>query len=498
MMCEYMHAMGNSMGGIADYWDLIRSKPNLIGGYIWDMIDQGLLKTTDDGKEYYAYGGDFGDNPHNENFCLNGVFAPDRTPNPHAWEAKYVFQPAEFTLLSAADFTVRIKSRLSHTTLEQYDGQWALYEDGRQIQSGKFERLTTPAGESSVVTIPVKKVKFNDSKEYWLRVSLHEAGDRLWCSRGAEVAKERLLLRERKTATSDYKSTSKSKIAIERNSDNYTVSNSNFSAQISTENGFLTSYIVNSQEIIKSPLTPNFIRPSIDNDLRSDSQAYMTKSRGFWEPVVDALVVKSIVATPSSDSCAANVAIVYADIEGINSLTIDYTIFSDGMITVALNADVAATTPDLIRFGMTMGVPSTLVSTSYYGYGPYENYPDRLGAVEMGEYSLATDKVFFNYIQPQENGNHTGCQWLNLKEKLSSKGGLKVVGTPEFAFSVWPYTAENIDKAVHTHELKDAGYYTLNIDLTQAAVGGTLSAIIPKYELKPGKYSHSFMFGYSK
>ncbi|MFR9554351.1 MAG: glycoside hydrolase family 2 TIM barrel-domain containing protein, partial [Rikenellaceae bacterium] len=157
MMCEYMHAMGNSMGGLSDYWEAIRSRPNLIGGFIWDLKDQGLEKIAPNGEMFYAYGGDFGDYPNDKHFCMNGVFTSDRKPNPHAWEAKYLFQPATFSL---ADGGVRIESRLSHSNLSQYDLKWSLFEDGKEIESGDMEAQNISAGDSNVIELPLEKIKY--------------------------------------------------------------------------------------------------------------------------------------------------------------------------------------------------------------------------------------------------------------------------------------------------------------------------------------------------
>ena len=180
IMCEYLHAMGNSIGGLGEFWDEIRARPNLMGGYIWDMIDQGLEKTdVATGQKFYAYGGDFGDIPNDANFCLNGVFASGTTPNPHPWEAKYVFQPVVFEAIDIENGIVLIRNRYNFTNLNTYEIKWTVSENGKEIQSGTLNGIDIAANSSSTVKIPFKNIKYNTQNEYWVTLSLHEKTDKL-------------------------------------------------------------------------------------------------------------------------------------------------------------------------------------------------------------------------------------------------------------------------------------------------------------------------------
>ncbi|MFR9645244.1 MAG: glycoside hydrolase family 2 TIM barrel-domain containing protein [Rikenellaceae bacterium] len=490
IMCEYMHAMGNSMGGLSDYWSEIRERKNLIGGYIWDMIDQGLEKQNESGETFYAYGGDFGDMPNDRNFCINGVFAPDRSPNPHAWEAKYVFQPAEFSLVG--EHEVRIYNRLSHTSLAQYDARWELYEDGRKIEGGSLGQLNIAAGDFEVVKIPYRRTKFNPACEYWVRVSLHEAEDRLWCKAGFEVAKERMLLKAKSAECTPYKSTSKLQLTVSESDSDVTLSTRDFAAVVSKQSGYLTSYKTKGTELLHSPLMPNFTRPTIDNDIRGASSKYMTPCRKFWGGYLSSLNVENVECKHNTES--ATVSVTYRKQKGVE-FSVDYTIFCDGAVRVAMAMDSAESTPDMIRFGVTMGLPLRYDRTTYYGLGDHESYIDRKSGAEVGEYSIATDDLYYNYVFPQESGNRMGTRWMTMASRSNK---LKFTGVPEFAFSAWRYTAEAIQKARHPYELEEAGFYTVNIDLEQAALAGTLSKILPHYELKAGERKFEFMFGITK
>ncbi len=496
IMCEYMHAMGNSMGGLGDYWDEIRARKDLIGGYIWDMIDQGLLTTTESGEEYYAFGGDFGDKPNDENFCINGVFASDRTPNPHAWEAKYVFQPAEITLLSAEPCKVSILNRLSHTSLAQYDARWEIFENGKMIQSGALPTLQIAAGDTEQVNIPYKAIKYKSDADYWLRVSLHEKEDKFWCEKGHEVAYEKMLLKAKETSDKPYASTSKESISNTADESNITVSTKAIEVVVSKANGQMTSYKSGGVELLSAPLMPNLTRPTIDNDVRGASSGYMGKNRTFWSNFASSLEVHSLDVTESDDHKSVEIKVSYKPISN-STLAITYTIYSDGMVDVAMDLDAASAARDMVRFGMQMGIPESYATTTFYGRGPFENYIDRKRAAKVGEYTMPTADIFYNYVQPQENGNRSDVEWIKMSRD-DKKATLKVVGEPTLNFSAWLYTAADLQVAKHPYELTRNDYYTLNIDQQQAALAGTLSTILPHYEMKAGKRSFSFMFGVTK
>lgn len=493
IMCEYLHAMGNSIGGLHDYWTEIRKRPNLMGGFIWDMIDQGILKTDEKtGKQFFAYGGDFGDIPNDENFCLNGIFASDRTPNPHAWECKHEFQPVVFESFDALSGKVRIFNRFNFTNLNKYDIQWQISENGNPIQSGLLPGQDIAAGDAATVSIPFKPISFKPSSEYWLRLSLHEKADLAWCKKGFELAKDQLLMKPSKPSE-EYVSTSFDKLSVNETKDGIEISGKVFSAIVNKVNGQLTSYMFNGAEQILSPLKPNFTRPAIDNDLRGRNMKYVSNSKQVWGKLLDVLQTEPLIIERKGETSIK--VIVKQSTNGI-TLNTNYTIYSDGKIGVELILNADKTLPDLIRFGMTMGVPGSYSNTTYYGNGPWETYSDRKLSAEVDEYQFKTDDLFYNYTQPQETANRTDTRWFNLfSESGKKKLGLSFIAAPTFSFSVWPYSAENIDHAKHTYELISQGFYTVNIDAAQAPVGGTLEQWLPQYLLKPGMYSLQFMFG---
>jgi beta-galactosidase len=482
VMCEYLHAMGNSIGTLGEFWDHIRQTPNAIGGFIWDMIDQGLEKTDEaTGQTFYAYGGDFGDLPNDANFCLNGVFASNRTPNPHAWECRYIFQPVAFE--DAGNGKVKITNRFSFTNLKEYEIRWTLNENGMELQSGALAPQDIPAGGSAVIDAPFLTVERKVDAEYWLNLTMHETADRLWCKKGFEIAHEQIQLQEREAPATTV-ATSTEPLSTSQTDDQILVKGAGFSVAVSKTDGKLVSYQINGTELLAAPLGPNFRRPLMDNDMRFRA---MWKHQKMWIDLHKTIRTDS-VEMESADDGAVEIRVKQSD----KQLTLEtlYTVHSDGALAVKLDLKADKSLPELIRFGMTMGVPANLTETTYYGRGPWESYSDRKRSAKVNEYTFKTDDMFTNYAMPQENGNRTDTRWLKLTDVKSS--GLQITGAPLFGFSVWPYSIDNIDKAKHPYDLQPQDFYTLNIDLRQTGVGGMKARPFPHQSLPAGDYSFEF------
>jgi beta-galactosidase len=230
--------MGNSLGNFQEYWDLMHAYPNLIGGYIWDWIDQGLLMKDENGKEFYAYGGDHSDEANDNNFCMNGVIASNRTPKPQTWEAKYVMQPIQFSAANLEKYQVRLLSRFNFSNVNEFDLYWTLNEDGTEIQSGKVDGFSLNPADAKVLSIPVKAFSAKANAEYWLRLSLRLKSDKSWAKAGHELAKQQFKL---PVATPEL-SQKENKLPaanITISGDNYEISGKNFTALVSKSSGLL-------------------------------------------------------------------------------------------------------------------------------------------------------------------------------------------------------------------------------------------------------------------
>ncbi|MGD9420124.1 MAG: glycoside hydrolase family 2 TIM barrel-domain containing protein [Verrucomicrobiota bacterium JB025] len=486
VLCEYAHAMGNSLGNMTEYWDLIRSRPNLMGGYIWDWVDQGVLTKNKDGVEYFAYGGDFGDQPNSGNFCMNGVLNSDRTPGPKTWECKYVFQPVVFAAADLEAGKVKVTNRFHFSNLKDYTVRWSLAEEGVVVQEGTLDPIDLPAGQSAVISVPFQVVENASGKEQWLRLSVHETKDRRWCAAGFEIAKEQILIKVGSETPTRVRSDAA--LAVTDTDGSIDLTGDGFSAKVDKATGELTSYVVNGEEWIKSPLKPAFWRPQTDNDEKGAKTHKMMK---YWMTLAARLKTVSVVAEPLGETTARVVVTKKAD---RSSLTISYTVGGNGVVEVAAELESDESLPPMPRLGFTMGVSGGFETTRYFGKGPWENYCDRNDGAEVSLHESPTAEMFYQYGMPQENGHRSETRWLELS---GAAGKVRVSGSEPFGFSLWPWSTENLTAAKHPYDLVDQGFFTLNIDHRHMGVGGqdswSIKALpLEQFRIPAGNYSWSF------
>jgi len=488
LMCEYAHAMGNSVGNLAEYWDMVRAEKKLIGGYIWDWIDQGIETTNDKGELYLAYGGDFGDTPNDSNFCINGIVDSYREPKPQIWEAKYVFQPVEFELVNLQNGEIRIKNRFNFSNLSGYGFEWSLEEDGKVIQKSLYSGLDLAPGETQTIKLGVKKPStLQPGKNYTLNLSIHTIENTLWAEAGHEVAKEQFVLPWKKEATIPE---GKSVPNLNDTANYAEITGDNFQVKFDKLSGFLVAYRFNDVDLITKALRPNFYRPQTDND----RLGWLThETMAIWKAASENMQLIALTTTKKADVIVVETTHEH-DVK-VNVRT-RYTINGNGKITVDFKLDADESLPGLLRVGMQTGVNANLSHMKFFGRGPFENYSDRNSGAELDTYSGSVKSFIYDYVRPQENGNHTDIDWLVLHN--SDGIGLKIDGEKNLSMSVWPYTAKQIDEATHPYQLVENDFNTVNIDMLQAGVGGIDSwshnaAPIKKYQIPAGNYQYRFV-----
>lgn len=485
VMCEYAHSMGNSTGNLQEYWDLIRSKKNLMGGFIWDWIDQGIARTDDQGRKWWAYGGDYGDKPNDGNFCINGILNADRTVKPGLEECKYVFQPVSVEPYDPAKMQFRIKNRFYSRNLNEFDIRWTLTENGKEIGAASLGAFNILPGESKLFGVGQDLSK--TTGEVWLRVSVKLAKDELYAKRGYEIAKEQFLVSAAKPVPSVVSAIQVQ--TLEDSGKNLTLGAKDFQVTFDKTTGYLIQYQFKGENMITGPLKPDFWRPLTDNDLKAWR---VLENLSDWPAVTAGLKVAQFNVL--DEGLSKLVAVSLKSDAGLN-LQLSYKVSGNGETEVNYQVEIGEKLSEPLRIGMTTQVASGFGQLSFYGKGPFENYADRSHAAEAGIYSGKVEDFIFQYVMPMENGNHTGVRWLALKN--TSGSGLMVTGKQLLNTSVWPYTAENIRKAQHINELEPAGFYTVNIDLGQAGVGGNDSwswrgIPIEQYHLNQKEYSYAF------
>ncbi|MFV0594001.1 MAG: glycoside hydrolase family 2 TIM barrel-domain containing protein [Draconibacterium sp.] len=485
MPCEYAHAMGNSLGNMKEYWDLIRSHDNLIGGFIWDWIDQGILQTDDNGVEYFAYGGDFGDTPNDGNFCINGIITPDRKAKPAIEECKYIYQPVSFEAVDLSRGVVRVINRFNFTNTIGYEFSWTLMEDGKKLQNGVLDKLIIGPGEFVEVQVPVLKFQKKSGSEYWLRLSANTTKDEIWAPKGFELAKEKFRLPfYEKPDKQEIKGT----IEVE-DVEELIVKGKSFSVSINRHTGDIVSYKQGGVEVLARPVSPNFWRPQTDNDARGWKS---DKVSGFWKTAADNFVVSEFERT---EEAGKPVVKVVSSIDDRVKLQRVYTFEADGTVHISYSLEADEQLPMLLRVGTQFAIKNEYQNMAFYGKGPWENYSDRNQAAEVDVYQGKVEDFVFEYIQPQECSNRTDVRWLELRN--GKQKGIRIRGNQPLSTSVWPWSQEMLETATHTNQLKSDAYYTVNVDLVQAGLGGCDSwsdkaMPIEKYRVKSGNYEYKF------
>jgi beta-galactosidase/beta-glucuronidase len=485
IMCEYAHSMGNSTGNLKEYWEIIRKYKRICGGFVWDWVDQGLKRVTEDGQEWWAYGGDFGDEPNDGNFCINGLVWPDRKPHPAMWECKKIQQPVEAEAVDVSNGIIRILNRYDFTDLSIIDISWELTEDGKVIQQGTLPKLFIPPHESEIVTVPFKVPEpLKPGAEYWLTIRYKLSRDTPWAEGGYEIGWTQFKIPLEVPPGPAVKVSSMSPLKLEEEDDEIKVSGKNFSLTFDKRDGCLTSLIYEGLNIIKKGPLLNVWRAPTDND--APRLAPMWRNAGLnrlkhtvrevkSEKISDQLVHVSV----STSLCTPE------EIERFKCNYL-YKIYGSGDIIVEVDVDPASGLPSsLPRIGLQLTLPGGFENIAWFGRGPHENYWDRKEGAQIGVYSGTVDEQYVPYIKPQENGNKTDVRWVSLTNNLGI--GLLAVGMPLMEFSAHHYTIEDFEKAKHTHELKRREDITLNLDYRQSGLGGGSCGpdTLPQYLVKP-------------
>jgi len=490
VLCEYAHAMGNSVGNLKEYWDAIRSHKRLIGGFIWDWADQGLRKKAPDGKEFWAYGGDFGDNPNDGNFCCNGLVQPDRKLNPHIHEVKKVYQRIHVTPIEASKGTFNIENEYDFTNLDFVDILWELTEDGKIIQKGKLPKLSPAPGKNKQIVIPFEKPNLQPGAEYFLKISFALAEDAPWAGQGHVVAWEQFEIPFDVPQAPSLNVDAMPSLKLQESDKALKISGKDFELIISKSSGAIESLIFNGKKLIVKPLIPNFWRAPTDND----NGNRMPQRLGIWRRAGQDRKLEKVSSEQISPQVVRITAKAALKVGDNWKYTSTYTVFGSGDIIVSGSIEPGKKlSQNLPRFGMQMAIPGEFKTMSWFGRGPHESYWDRKTGAAVGLYSGPVEEQFHLYVRPQETGNKTDVRWVALTNKDGT--GLLAVGMPLLSVSAWPFTTEDLEKAAHINELPRRDTITVNIDYKQMGVGGDDSwgaRPHPEYTLPPNAYSYRF------
>ncbi|MDP4208640.1 MAG: glycoside hydrolase family 2 TIM barrel-domain containing protein [Bacteroidota bacterium] len=494
--CEYSHSMGNSTGNMKEFWDIFRSNKRLIGGCIWEFKDQGLYKRDtakakdpeglENVKPFVAYGGDFGDK-FRDNFTIKGIVHADGTPHAAIYECKRVYQPAECIMTDASKGLIKVTNRHAAKSLGEYNVSLIIREDGKAIINKPLPRINLAVGKDTVISIAQYLPKFKSDCEYLADIHFTLPNDEPWAPKGYEIASNQFVL----TGLAQVKKEKLSfpALTMAAQDSGYVISGKDFKVTISKKSGALSSYLKGNTEQIYSPLLPHFTRPMTDTDRRG-----WKMDRKLKEWFNTGMKLQSI-NTDNSQKGLVKITSTYTLINGKAYVTVVYTVNGNGIVKVDYALNPSSGLSNLPKVGMQCGIRRSFDNISWYGRGLQENYTDRRYGFDAGIFSLPLSNFMDNYVVPQENGNRTDVRWMFLSNPQNE--GLLVTADSLLSMSAWPYTEANIQKAMHTYKLKDAGYLTLNIDLIQTGVGGNdtwtdVSMPLEQYQLKAKPYRYTF------
>lgn len=495
IMCEYSHAMGNSNGNFRTYWDIINSAKQMQGGFIWDWVDQGIKTKDNNGKVFWAYGGDLGGFywQNDENGVADGVLSSDRNPDPGLYEVKKVYQNIDFTAVDISKGEFLVKNRFDFTNLDQFNFKWEQYRNGIKINEGNFTVSLAPHQQKEIV-LQIPLMKSAPGSEYYITLfALTKTATHLVAA-GHEIAREQF------RQAGDYfqnnmESTASLQVRREQNKISFTAGS--IKGEFDLRQGRFTNYTMNDKRgaVMQFP-EPYFWRAPTDNDFGNNMQGTL----GIWRTAHINRVIKNVTA---GEQTAEGLPIkVQYELAGINvPYTIDYLVLPDGAIRITSSVDMTGRDlPELPRFGMRMRLAPQYDSLVYYGRGPWENYIDRNESSFIGLYAdRVSNQYYSGYIRPQESGNKTDVRWLTLTN--TSGAGLKIEGMQPIAFSAINHSAESLDpgltkKQQHPTDLSPDSSVYLHIDLKQRGVGGDNSwGALPheQYRLLDKKYSFSYV-----
>ena len=515
IQCEYNHTMGNSSGGLKEYWELVRKYPKYQGGYIWDFVDQALHRTPNAkmlsaslnelnrianlsypelNKINYTYGGDYNRyDPSDNNFNCNGIIGPDRQLNPHAYEVAFQYQNIWARPVDLKAGKVEVFNEYFFRDLKNYKLVWTLLVDGKAVQNGTVDNLDVAPQQTKQYTLGYQLNDIAEKAEVLLNLSFQLKQAEPLMKAGQEVAANQLSIQKWGYGCCNFEQQTKataSKVQLEQKKGNdICVWNENFSVKFNKTTGLLTAYTVLGNDLLGEggTLRPNFWRAPTDNDMGAGLQR---KLKVWKNP---SMTLTELTAVKDKKANNVTVKAVYDMPDVKAQFTMTYVIIEGGAIHVfeQMTTDPEAKVADMFRYGVVVDMPYASDKSQYYGRGPIENYSDRRDCMPIGIYNQTADEQFFPYIRPQENGTKTDMRWW---EQRNGEGfGLRIQSCDAFTASALHYNISDLDDGDdkdqrHSPDVPKSRYTELSLDLVQTGVGGINSwngdaQALPKYRV---------------
>lgn len=483
IQCEYAHAMGNSEGGFKEYWDLIRKYPKYQGGYIWDFVDQGLRdKSPITGKEIFTYGGDYGRYPGSDyNFNCNGIIAPNRRLNPHAYEIQYVLQNVWIKDFDAENGSFNVYNENFFKNIDDLSLTATLFANGVKLTTiaipdtkGIAPQATKLVKSEALKSAIEKAEAEHATEEITINFAFASDGSQPLVDKGQVMARQQIVLNGYEFDKVDAPANTGSKIEVEETNSYVKVSAERMSVTIGKKTGMIDYLDVDGEPMLKfrESMTPEFWRAPTDNDYGASLQK---KMRVWKNPQMN---LKSFDKSESKDSVVLTANFEMPEVKA--ELMLRYRINAAGEVTVTekMTTDKEAKVADLFRYGMQLQMPASFSKLEYYGRGPEENYIDRHSSSFIGKYEANVKDEYYPYVRPQESGNHTDIRYFSIFNPTTGKG-ITFEGYAPMECSAIPYLVEDLDAGIekehawgqHSGDLVEKGLVQLHIQQRQFGLG---------------------------
>ena len=501
IMCEYAHAMGNSCGNLQEYWEAIESHHGLQGGFIWELLDHGIIKQAPDGREYWAYGGDFGDTPNDTNFCCDGLLWPDRTPHTAMQECKALFQPLAVRVIDAASREVVVRSKYDFIRTAHLKGTWELLVDGAIVQRGDLPKLDLAPGEERRLSVPCTLPQLQAGEEVHLNLRFRDTRDLPLLGRGHEVALVQIPLPALTTPAMARPALAGDRLKVDEVKQVLHVRNGRVSVDLDRATGRIASWRVDGADLLEAGPLATAWRAPTDNDgirawdMHRRPHHQWLKACTMWinaglddlHHAVDRLSVKNsaagvrITARLLTWGDDRKLAIVEDQ---------DLLVQADGTLRVSHRFAVPAGLPQLPRLGVELIAPDSFEAMTWFGRGPHESYCDRKAGARVGRYASSVRDRYVPYIMPQEHGNITDLRWLALRRP----DGVGLVASAEGLIDgkATRYPDQQLTRARHTIDLAPVDRVHLHLDVRQRGLGGQSCGpdTLEQYRIPAGQVYH--------
>lgn len=479
LLCEYCHAMGNGPGDLQDYWDLLNRHSRFAGGFVWEWTDHGILAQTPEGIDYYAYGGDFGEQPHDGNFCLDGLVYPDRRPHTGLLELKNVIAPLEVTPVNLAAGEIEITNRYDFSDLSHVRLNWRVEKDGAVSETGRLDDLIIAAHDSAVIRLGYTWPRKNDGR-YFLTVSFTLKMQTVWAEKGHEIGFRQFELPAGAVAKAALRVAEMPALQVSESGPATIMRGRDFTYAFDKERGSLTEMEYRGVKLICAQPGFNVWRAPTDNDRNIKEkwreEGYDRLASHLYEAWIDSRDERHIAF---GTRFSLGGYIKKPVIRG-NSI---WTIYGSGDILLEIRAEAREDLPFLPRFGLQLWMPPGNERVEYFGYGPQESYRDKHRGSRMGRYRASVNEMHEDYLRPQENGSHYRTEWAAVTNLWGT--GLLFRGDPDFSFQVSHFTPRDLTVAGHPYQLQKRPETIVHLDYAMSGVGSNSCGpeLLPQYRL---------------